>query len=65
MHGRTIFDIIPSQSLSLGEAGRPEIFLERGRPQEPDPGNTGVGNGNKEQGEQSSIPRSGKEDFCF
>jgi len=25
-------------------------------PKKPDPGNTGVGNGNKEKGEQSSIP---------
>ena len=65
MQGRKIFDIISSQSMSLGEAGRPEIFLEPGRPQEPDPDNAGVGNGNKEKGEQSSIPHPGKEDFCF
>jgi len=50
MQGRRFFDILLSQSMSLGEAGRPEIFPEPGRPQEPDPGNTGVGNGNKEKG---------------
>ena len=65
MQGRKIFDIISSQSMSLGEAGRPEIFLEPGRPQEPDPDNAGVGNGNKEKGEQSSIPHQGKRIFVF
>jgi len=52
--------------MSLGEAGRPEIFLERGRPQAPDPGNTGVGNGNKEKREQYPLfPIQGKRIFVF
>jgi thiamine biosynthesis protein ThiS len=51
--------------LSLGEAGRPEIFLEPGRPQEPDPGNAGVGNGNKEQGRRILYSPFRERGFLF